>query len=129
MITNDAVALGNSAVSQNVRSTVTLGSRALLVTRTATPQTYRAFGEVITYQYTIQNTSNVSVDGPFTVVDDQAGTIGACGAGPLAPGASTSCTAPRTVTQADLDAGSFTSNAYVCGDGANVSQRAVGRDR
>ncbi len=117
-ITNDAVALGNSAVSPNVRSTVTLGSRSLLLTRTASPQSYSKVGDVITYQYTIQNASNVAVDGPFTVVDDQVGTIGACGSGPLAPGGTTSCTAPRTVTKADLDAGKITSNAYVYGDGA-----------
>jgi len=118
VITNNAVAQGNDAVSQNVRSAVNAGSRALLLTREATPQSYNKIGDVITYRYTVQNSSDVTVDGPFTVVDDQVGTSTACGTEPLAPGATTSCTASHTVTQADLNAGSITSKAFATGDGA-----------
>ncbi len=118
VITSNAMAQGNSATSESVRSTVNVGSRALSLSREVTPQGYSAVGTVVTYRYIIQNTSDVALAGPFTVIDDQMGTINACGEGPLAPGASTSCTAPHTITQADLDAGSITSNAFVYGDGA-----------
>ncbi len=117
-IASNAVAQGNSAISQNVRSVITVSSRALLLTSSASPQIYDAVGDTITYAYTIQNTSDVTLNGPFTVVDDQTGTISGCGSGPLSPDATTSCTAQRVVTKADLDAGSITSNAFVIGDGA-----------
>src|SRR5207247_1134139 len=71
----------------------------------------------ITYTYTITNSSNVTLAGPFSVTDDKLGTF-ACGTGPLAPGAPTSCTKTHTITQADLDAGSITNTATASGNGA-----------
>src|SRR5438034_11691629 len=54
---------------------------------------------------------NVTLAGPFKVVDDKQGTIDPCGSGPLAPGTSTSCTSTHTITQADLDNGSITNRS------------------
>ena len=55
-------------------------------------------GAVLHYSYEVTNTGNVTLDGPFTVSDDQA-TDEACPAIPatLAPGAFITCTASDTV--------------------------------
>src|SRR5207253_2903721 len=59
---------------------------------------------------------NVTVSGPFTVTDDKS-TDETCPAVPtsLAPGATITCTASYTATQADLDAGSVTNIASAHG--------------
>jgi len=117
VVTSDAVAQTQAATSGNIRSTVNVGSRALALTLGANTVAYGGVGEVVTYTYTIQNMSDVALNGPFTIVDDQTGTISACGDGPLAPSAMTSCTALRTITEDDINAGSITSTAFVHSDG------------
>ncbi len=88
---------------------------ALSITKTAAPLTYSASGQVITYTYVVRNTGNTTQAGPFSVTDDKQGTIAPCGTGPLAPGASTSCTSTHTITQADIDAGSIHNVACLTG--------------
>ena len=90
--------------------------------KTAAPASYDAVDQVITYTYVVTNTSNVTLDGPFTVDDDR--TTVTCPAVPtLAPGASITCTATYTITQADLDAGEVVNHATASGsfDGTPVS--------
>jgi len=67
--------------------------------------------------YTITNSGNVSQAGPFSISDDKLGIISPCGSGPLAPGASTSCTALHTITQTDVDNGSITNIAFASSTG------------
>ncbi|NBD30685.1 MAG: hypothetical protein GVY31_11695, partial [Alphaproteobacteria bacterium] len=77
-------------------------------------------GFVVTYNYEVTNTGNVTITDPITVNDDRiAGPI-ACGAAPLAPGASRSCTADYTVTEADVLAG-LVSNRATATDGTTTS--------
>jgi uncharacterized repeat protein (TIGR01451 family) len=83
---------------------------AISLTKTPNPTTYAKVGDVITYTYTFKNTGNVTLNGPFTVTDDKVTTV-TCAAGPLAPGASLTCTGSYTITQADMDAGSVTNKA------------------
>ncbi len=85
---------------------------ALTLVKTATPTTYSAVDQVISYSYLLTNSGNVTLSGPFTVTDDKA-TDEACPATPasLAPGESVTCTASYTIAQADLDAGSVTNLA------------------
>src|SRR5205823_7405047 len=117
-ITNTATASGNGATSAPASATVTATqTKALTLAKSASPATYSATGQTITYTYTITNSSNVTLAGPFSVTDDKLGSISPCGTGPLAPGASTSCTATHTITQADLDAGSITNIATSSGNG------------
>ena len=86
-------------------------SPALTLTKGASSATYDHVGQIITYTFTIQNTGNVTLAGPFSVSDSKLGAIGPCGSGPLAPAATTSCTKDYTIVQADLDAGSITNTA------------------
>ena len=69
-------------------------------------------GDPITYDIVVTNTGNVTLTN-VTVSDPQA-TVGVCTPaqpGTLAPLASMSCPASYVVTQADVDAGSFTNTA------------------
>jgi len=76
---------------------------------------YNAVGQVLTYNYTITNTGNVTLPGPFTVSDNKigipVGTPFTCGAGPVPPNGTTSCTASYVIVQADIDAGAVTNTA------------------
>ncbi|AKC86671.1 hypothetical protein WQ53_07755 [Pseudoxanthomonas suwonensis] len=76
--------------------------------KTASPASVSAAGEVVTYSFTVTNAGNVTVAG-IEVVDPKAGLgpITCTPAAPfdLAPGASATCSATYTVTQADIDAG------------------------
>ncbi|WP_172976594.1 DUF11 domain-containing protein [Roseivivax sp. THAF40] len=73
--------------------------------------TFDTVGDTISYDFTITNSGNVTLDGPFTVDDDRIGDDLPCDTGPLAPGGSVTCTHSYDVTQADLNAGEVTNVA------------------
>ncbi|MEP5631152.1 MAG: hypothetical protein ABJP79_04665 [Tateyamaria sp.] len=77
----------------------------------SSPVSYSAVDDTISYDFTIENTGNVTLAGPLTVNDDVIGNGLACDAGPLAPGASVSCTHTYDTTQDDLNAGLVTNTA------------------
>ncbi len=66
-------------------------------------------GDTIAYAFTFTNTGATTLDGP--AVDDP--TVGDvdCPTGPVAPGASVTCSATYELTQADVDAGSVNNTA------------------
>ena len=75
----------------------------------ATEASYDAVGDVIHYTIVATNTGNTTL-AAVTVTDPNAVAGLACtpaNGSPLAPGASMTCTASHTVTQADIDAGHF----------------------
>src|SRR5437867_2070052 len=110
-IDNTASASGSDVTSNSVTVTVTaVRSPALTRVKSANPTSHNAVDQVITYTYIITNSGNTTLAGPFTVTDNPQGTI-SCGTGPLAPGATTSCTSTRTITLADINAGSITNTA------------------
>src|SRR5439155_588479 len=122
-ITNKATASGNGLTSTEVSATVTANqTKAITLVKSASPTTYNAVGQVITYTYIITNSGNTTLAGPFTVTDDKQGTI-PCGTGPLAPSASITCSSPHAVTQSDIDAGSLT-NIATASFGAVTSNSA-----
>jgi uncharacterized repeat protein (TIGR01451 family) len=87
---------------------------------------YAAVGDVITYEYLVLNSGNVTVDGPITVTDDR--TSVTCPAtSSLDPGTAITCTAAYTITQDDLDAGSVTNSATATGTfaGGQVASATV----
>ena len=88
---------------------------SIALVKTANQSDFDAAGDVLTYSFTVENTGNVALTN-VTVTDPVAAVSGSPIAS-LAPGASdsTTFTASYTVTQADVDAGSFTNAATVTG--------------
>ncbi|NBH06482.1 WD40 repeat domain-containing protein [Amycolatopsis sp. SID8362] len=71
-------------------------------------------GDVITYTFSVTNEGSVTLN-PVTVEDPALGPV-TCPAGPLAPGATVTCTAaPHVLTQAEIDAGEKTNTATATG--------------
>ena len=118
-ITNNATATGTPpdgpAVSGSDSITVdsTGAGPAISLAKTASPSSVSAVGDVVTYTLTATNTGGVSLTG-VKITDTMAGLVpdpSCANLGTLAPGASTSCTATYTVTQADLDNGGINNTA------------------
>ncbi|MFG3479935.1 hypothetical protein ACGF3K_32595 [Streptomyces sp. NPDC047980] len=124
-VTNGAAATGTPpagpAVTATATDTVTAlqdSSLSMVKTVVGDGGPFRS-GEVLTYSYLVRNTGNVSVSA-LDVRD-----LGFTGSGPdpvvecpvtaLAPGASVTCTATYTVTQADVDAGRIENTAVATG--------------
>jgi uncharacterized repeat protein (TIGR01451 family) len=86
----------------------------LTITKDATEQSYDSVGDVIHYTITATNDGNTTI-GSVTVTDPNAANLVCVPANgsSLAPGASLSCTADHTVTQADIDAGHYLNTACV----------------
>jgi uncharacterized repeat protein (TIGR01451 family) len=115
-ITNKATASTTGATSNQATATVTaVQNGALTLAKGASPSTYSTVGQVITYTYTITNSGNLTVSGPFSVTDDKLGTFACSGSTSLAPAATASCTKTYTIKQSDLDAGSITNVATASG--------------
>jgi large repetitive protein len=120
-VTNTATAHANGTDSNQDHQTVTaIQGPALSIVKTASPLTYSAVGAVISYSYLVKNTGNVTLAGPVTVTDNKATVT--CPAGGLAVGASMTCTATYTITQADLNSGSVTNTATAHANGTDSNQ-------
>ncbi|HSG25252.1 MAG TPA: hypothetical protein VLA32_03980, partial [Anaerolineales bacterium] len=108
---------------------------ALNLAKTASPTTFTAEGQTITYTYTLINAGDVALEAPYTITDDKVavGNINCSSATtPLAPGASTTCTGTYTTTAGDVTDGSVTNNATanatsVIGDPvtSNIASRTI----
>jgi uncharacterized repeat protein (TIGR01451 family) len=124
----------NKPVCATSTATVwTTGSPAISIHKTADPTTVTAAGQTVTYTFAIANTGNVTLDnvgvtdaqlapslgsslGPITC------TTGINGSITLAAGATDSCSATYTVTQADMDNGSITDTGTVRGTPPNSNK-------
>ena len=122
-IVNTAHAIGKTPNEDTVTSppakaeVIARRHPAIEITKTASPRTYDAPGQDITYTYTVKNTGNVTlthvhftddkISGPFTCTPAMGST--------LAPGAKMTCTATHITTQADVDAGSIANAATATG--------------
>jgi len=87
---------------------------ALSIVKTSPTQSYDAVGDVITYQVVATNTGNTTL-ASVTITDANAvlGTCTPANGSSLAPGATLTCAATHTVTQADIDAGHYLNTACV----------------
>jgi uncharacterized repeat protein (TIGR01451 family) len=108
----------------SVATTGPAAQPALTVAKLADKSGIATVGEVVTYTYTVANAGNVTITTQPSVTDDKIGTFN-CGAPPLAPSQFVQCTAPYTVTQADIDAGGVTNTATVTATGVPVSTPVV----
>ena len=78
-VTNLAQAHAGGTDSNTDTETVTaIQSPGLSLTKVASPLTYSLPGQVITYTYTITNSGNTTLAGPFSISDDKQGTISPC---------------------------------------------------
>ena len=111
----------------SITPTITTSNRILKLAKTANPPTYDHVGQQITYTYVVTNSGKESI-GPaqFIVTDPGFSTPLNCGKADLtlAPNEFVSCSLSYAVTQADMDAGSITTNATVSGGGVGPSEPA-----
>ena len=121
-IVNAAVATGTppsgpAVQGQDSTQVNTDQASSLSMTKTADKAHVSKVGDVITYTFVVRNTGAVTIS-DITLEDNLVGVVlsPACSAlGPLAPGATASCTGTYTVKQTDLNAGKVTNSAVVKG--------------
>ncbi len=93
----------------------------LLLTRTSSPATYTAAGQVITYTYVVTNNQSAFSEGTLiSTFDDKVTTIN-CPTTMLNAMSSITCTGTYTITAADVIAGFVTNNASFAADICNDS--------
>src|SRR5206468_1869496 len=94
---------GSSPVTSNsdTKTVSATQTKALSLAKSATPASYSSVGQTISYSYLLTNSGNVTLSGPFTVTLSLPAALPTSTA-TLAPGASITCTASHTITQADL---------------------------
>ena len=68
-------------------------------------------GDVLTYEYVVTNTGNITIPGPVTVTDNRT-EVTCPPVTNIAPDASITCTAQDTVTSADFRAGTVTNTVH-----------------
>lgn len=102
--------LGDKGEVEDYRVEIDPMTPAYNMVKSASPSTFSAPG-TLTYTFTFTNTGNVTLQN-LNVVDGNidAGSVSGCPIASLAVGATASCTATRTVTQNDIDAGSALTN-------------------
>ena len=103
----NAPVVGGSIVPVPPTSSITL-------TKSTTSTGYGAAGQTIPYSYLVTNSGATTLTG-ISVSDNKVSV--SCPSTTLAKGASETCTATYTVTQADVDSGSVTNSATASADG------------
>lgn len=86
---------------------------ALSVIKTPSRDSYDAAGELITYSYSLENTGDTTLTGPFSVTDNPLGEF-TCSGDSLDPGETLHCGSQAyTTTQGDLDSDRTITNSAV----------------
>ncbi len=129
-VVNTATSKSGTTVSSppTVHTLPATQTRALQMTKAASPTTYNLAGATITYTYVVRNAGNITIPStsPISVSDNKIASV-SCPALPpsgLAPNATLTCTATYAVTQADVNAGSVTNIASAT-DGVVTSPTAT----
>ncbi|HTU71918.1 MAG TPA: vWA domain-containing protein [Trebonia sp.] len=126
-ITNRVTVTGQGPAGQEVTDTdeetvTAIHTPGIEVRKSASPATFSAAEQTITYTYTVANVGNTILHG-ITLTDSRLGTI-TCPSTELAPGAEMTCTATYTTTKADVRAGRIVNFATATGktpDGTSVT--------
>jgi uncharacterized repeat protein (TIGR01451 family) len=119
-ITNTGTATGTPPLGPAITSDSTLTVPAIVspsihLIKTSSPTSFSNPGVLITYSYLVQNSGNVPLTN-VSVTDPHSGLSSiSCPTTTLAPGASETCTATYTTTQADMDAGSIQNTGTASG--------------
>jgi uncharacterized repeat protein (TIGR01451 family) len=110
-------ALGNTS---NTVTVPAVQSPGLSLEKTVNPTKVTAAGQSVTYAFLVKNTGNVDLSEVSVVETGFSGTgtppVVSCPGTTLAPGAQMTCTAPYTVTQADMETGSVLNTAHAAGE-------------
>ncbi len=111
---------GPAVTSDPSTATVTAtAAPALALLKSASPASVTAAGQIVTYSYLVTNTGNTTLTGVNAADTAFSGTgtppVITCPLTTLEPQDSTTCTGTYIVTQADIDAGSFTDTATATG--------------
>ena len=80
---------------------------------------FRNVGDILSYEYEVTNTGNVTIEGPITVYDDKT-TVDCPDVASLAPDEGITCTSEYAVTAEDIAAGSVTNVATASGNFGEV---------
>jgi large repetitive protein len=116
-VANNAFAQSGTTRSPTVTATVpTAAAPALTLAKSASPATFNAVGQTITYTFDVTNSGTAASTRAVTIADPKIGNFTCFTptvASPFAAGTTQSCTRTYTVTQADLDAGTLTNTATV----------------
>ena len=104
---------GDAVTATDATDTPLAAVPAITLDKQAGTPTGASAGDTIDYTFVVTNTGNVSLTS-VSVSDPKVGTV-SCPVTSLAPGASTTCTATYTLTQADVDAGEFVNSASATG--------------
>ena len=84
----------------------------MLLTVSASPNPASTVGELISFTYTLTNVGLENLQSPYNVSATHLGVLdSACSEDPISPEEFMQCTSTYTVTQADIDNGSFTNVA------------------
>ncbi len=91
--------------------------------KTGSAASYDSIGDLVTFEYVVTNTGNVTTTADITVTDDKIPGTLVCSTAPLAPLASVTCEQDYTADQVALDDGSVTNvaTADTVFDGAAVT--------
>ena len=111
-VTNLASASDGTTSSPQTSETIPADQNpAISIVKTPLFTDFTAAGDVVTYEFAVTNDGNLTITGGVDVVDDKIGTI-TCITTNFVPNSTQTCTADYTITQADMDAGEITNQAF-----------------
>ncbi|MGV8848839.1 MAG: beta strand repeat-containing protein [Propionibacteriaceae bacterium] len=117
-VANTATASGRSPSASIVTATdstdtPSLAGPAITLVKSAGAPTSMTSGATVSYTFVVKNTGNLTLSS-VGVSDPKVGPV-TCPVATLAPGATTTCTKPYTLNQADVDAGTVNNTATATG--------------